>query len=725
MRYLKRVITEDKDLVLSIDSTDKDLALSTIMNPDTIDWKEVLCEIDKVVSLGEDSNKYRVAKGQGIDYHGSIICWIDYKQYCVFIEDKPYENMLNLGEGFAREELAEYIVGKKDSETGLLMAPKDTDFGFTIPFLFGMASEFQVLPTSDFTKAPEEIYEQKENGKVNYFRKVSTNRGDYVLVYGLDSLQGLDTMINDLTESLPATLDLIFASGKDISMNSEFSWMKYEDYIGFMNRIRTVNPLFPVPIEIDESKVTSISTTDKNEFLGQFYALVNNRERVITLPSIDMRAVEAAFVPKPVPEAAPEAVPETESKASLEEETKGIMLKEEIVQLKKEIDEAQEKGNYQLAAELRQKLTKLMQEKGYIDYDELRNAVNAQMQNAIAKTDYRKVGELRQHLETLNFAESKSSLPIEEQIALFEERARVAEAQNNYISRNVFLNLVGRLKLAGKRNEKFPTAVAEPEAVPESKTSLKEETEEMTVKEEIVQLKKEIAEAQEKGNYQSAAELKQKLTILMQKKGYIDYDELRNAVNAQMKSASAEMDYQKVGESRQHLETLNFAESKSDLPIEEQIALFEERARASEVQNDYISKAIFLDLAWRLKSAVQTYEESPTVESVPGPESKVPLEEAKGTMSENDINYDAIRNDIGIEIQGAIAEMDYQRVGELRQHLAVLDYAQSQNALPYREKMALFEQKVTEAEMTGDYISRAAYLQLIQVLEESKSMMYF
>ncbi len=564
MRYLKRVITEDKDLVLSIDSTDKDLALSTIMNPDTIDWKEVLGEIDKVVSLGEDSNKYRVAKGQGIDYHGSIICWIDYKQYCVFIEDKPYENMLNLGEGFAREELAEYIVGKKDSETGLLMAPKDTDFGFTIPFLLGMASEFQVLPTSDFTKAPEEIYEQKDSEKINYFRKVSTDRGDYVLVYGLDSLQDLDTMINDLTESLPATLDLIFASGKDISMNSEFSWMKYEDYMGFMNRIRTVNPLFPVPIEVDESKVTSISTTDKNEFLGQFYALVNNSERVITLPPLDIRAVETLSEPDF------ESGLRPESKASLDDETKGIMLKDEIVQLKKEIAEAQENGNYQLAAELKQKLTMLMQEKGYIDYDELRTAVNTQMKSAIAEMDYRKVGELRQHLETLNFAESKSSLPIEEQIALFEERARTSEAQNDYISKIIFLDLAGRLKLAGKRNEKFPTAVA-----------------------------------------------------------------------------------------------------------------------------------------------------------VPGPESKVPLEEAKGTMSENDINYDAIRNDIGIEIQGAIAEMDYQRVGELRQHLAVLDYAQSQNALPYEEKMALFEQKVTEAEMTGDYISRAAYLQLIQVLEESKSIMYF
>lgn len=84
------------------------------------------------------------------------------------------------------------------------------------------------------------------------------------------------------------------------------------------------------------------------------------------------------------------------------------------------------------------------------------------------------------------------------------------------------------------------------------------------------------------------------------------------------------------------------------------------------------------------------------------------------------IDYSVLRKNIIDEMKIAEQTLNYRRIGELKGQLAIVEFARSKNNLSYEDKIALYEEKIKVAEETNDYVSRATWMQLLDLARNSK-----
>lgn len=87
------------------------------------------------------------------------------------------------------------------------------------------------------------------------------------------------------------------------------------------------------------------------------------------------------------------------------------------------------------------------------------------------------------------------------------------------------------------------------------------------------------------------------------------------------------------------------------------------------------------------------------------------------------IDYGSLRKGIVHEMEEAKDLANYQRVGELKCALSVLESARRMDHLGDSEKISLYESKIAETGEAGDYISRGVWMQLLDLAKTSNKKM--
>lgn len=281
--------------------------------------------------------------------------------------------------------------------------------------------------------------------KTNYYRKVRTSEGDYVLIYSLgkfdeEGSQEFDykreKRLEDIKEDeryafgeekVKEIMALVINSKKDFYFGEDISWMRYEDYVRFVKWLRLLEPYLPTPIEIEDKFVVMppVSSDDKTLIEG-LYKLLKSTNSIEVMPYVDLTEREAF---EPV----------------------------DIEILKAEIEKAQEEGDYEKAAMFKQKLaiieakkdeTTYEEKENDIDYDAIERALLNNIDEAVATLDYERVGELRQQLAILEVARKYSNLDYETKKVLFERKIMETE---DYVSRAVWMQLSSLLEQSKKK----------------------------------------------------------------------------------------------------------------------------------------------------------------------------------------------------------------------------------------------------------------------------------
>lgn len=647
MLYFKRIKSDLQDFVVMVDSELSPLDIEEKLGSE-VNSRNILSKIAEISNSSEDSILYRKAKIYGISFHDDKLYWIDYKEYVAMSKmfgDKFEEFPIAIDEDL---DVSEYTVGKEIDGIGL------SHFGFFAHFaLFYNSEKRMTLPMSDFSTSKKIVPNGGETvstdaktvlDKKNYFRKVSTDSGDFVIIYSVTGPsfkknEQQKTRFNFLEEDFQYSLSeektkeivsLIVNSGADISFNEDISWIRYEDYVRYMTSLRLVNPYVPTPIEIAHDIVIkpTISASESAN-VDKLFNMINDPNKFEVLPSINLSALEFKKYHK------------SGAPSGTDEEVLGVAKEpsneEKIESLKTQVEEAQLVGNYQLAAELKQQL-------------------------AI----------LEASLSAPAGEQKDEDLTLEEKIKVLESKIREAQKVENY-------QLAAELK-----------------------------------QQEAGDLQAIIEEAQRKGDYEKAAIYKQRLAILIGQatkdkeiEPEIDYESIKTGINHELEKAVLELDYQRVGELRQQLAILDFAQNLDGLSYEKKVLLFDEKIRESEERADYAARTIWIQLLNVLQKSKNH---------------DIPLEEA-----DRGIDYDAIANNLNAQLQeildGLKINVDLnteQKIIELKKQLEIIKFAKEHDAMDYDAKYELFAEKLKEAEEENDFVSRSTWLQLINLLEETK-----
>lgn len=574
MTYFQRIITEDKDLVVMVDSLKKRDISEYLMH---VGPEAVIKTVDEVLKCGPESKVYKTAKRTGIVVNSLVrLCWIDYKDYVAFVSSlanhrkPPIEIEPNL-------DVSDYIIDKSEAEGLPAGAPLDTSFGFKESFLLlSSKEEFVTLPpynsktnseSSDKSKVSErDVLDGKD--KKHFFRKVNTDKGDFVIIYSFDiqsvNLDGpkknrLDFLKEDLEYALSEDktreiVSLILNSDYTISFNEDISWIKYEDYVKFITCLRVVNPYVTAPIELDKNLVVKpVLTPQEKVLVDKLFVMINSKNKIEVLPEMNVKSKD---------------------NDNLEQD-----------EIKK--DETASEDEIEVS----------------IDYAALKKEVEEELQVVVRELNYRRVGELRQHLAVLEFAHSQDNLSNDEKVALFEYKADEAGMSGDYISRTVFQQLANLLKKKssdmGKKSDSNEGGTPNPLAN-ESDNDL----EMAMLDKKMATLREEIEKAQEEGNFERAAKLMQKLAILssqVEKEATIDYDSMISIKEAELQEAmkgnvTNAIISRKINELQSQLDILKNAKEIDGWDYESKIAFFEEKIKMAEERNDYVSRASWLHL---------------------------------------------------------------------------------------------------------------------------------